>query len=594
MKSFGACLGACLCVVLLARTAQAATLNVDDDNQTGTEDGSAAHPYATVQAAVDKAAKSGDTIQVAAGTYGAGAGTKVNGKELKLLGGFVGGSTAAYAAGTPGDFSTETRSPTANPTKLTGIATASSPVAEGALLLLYTKKTVVDGFVIFGSSRGVFTYGETAAESSPTLSNNLIEDNGNLDTDYGQGGGLWAQKGAITLTGNTIRGNHASKGAGVASFADTFVGTNNVIENNTGHADHAGGLYLGGSSVTFSHNLIKGNVCCASTDNGKPGYGWGGGALIFQNGNSAPGATKAYLSYNTWTDNGGGSSGSAIFVDDKAEAHFDHELVYKNRCNAHGQVIYVDGYDDGSTVFISNSTIVDNAGKCTPPSNEPGGILLERNSHVSIANSIFWGNAGAVGGKDFAFDDTANTVTVTYSITEEQATGAGNLAKDPLFADAAAGDYHLKSKAGRYSDGQWIMDGVDSPAIDAADPSAPFDLEPGPNGGRANLGHLGNSCEASMGGPGGEPPVAGECEDAPLPMWGDAGPGGGGGSDGGGGGGGSDGGENVGADGSGGCGCRASARGKSTLPARALGAWILLGGLGIVRRRRRRGDRTRE
>src|SRR5262245_57098923 len=64
-----ACLSLLVLTLACAEDAAAATLNVDDDNQTGNEDGSAAHPYATVQAAVDKAATSGDTIQIAAGTY---------------------------------------------------------------------------------------------------------------------------------------------------------------------------------------------------------------------------------------------------------------------------------------------------------------------------------------------------------------------------------------------------------------------------------------------------------------------------------------------------------------------------------------------
>jgi hypothetical protein len=47
-------------------------------------------------------------------------------------------------------------------------------------------------------------------------------------------------------------------------------------------------------------------------------------------------------------------------------------------------------------------------------------------------------------------------VTVTYSDIEGGWTGTGNIDADPMFADAASGDYHL---------------GVGSPCIDAGTPA---------------------------------------------------------------------------------------------------------------------------
>jgi MYXO-CTERM domain-containing protein len=564
MKSIVVHVGACLCLLAGTQAAAAAVLDVDDDNTTGTQDGSAAHPYATVQAAVAAAASSGDTIQIAAGTYGGG--TTIERKEVKLLGGFVGGTADGYAAGTSGDFGT--RNPATNVTRLTGTQTVE------ALTLKYTKSSVVDGLVLSDGLRGLSTFGEVASESNPTINNCLIENNGFLGGNgtYPNGAGVFTQKGGATLTNSVIRNNTGNRGAGLASFCDLFVATNNVIEGNIGHADHAGGIYLTGANITFSHNLIKSNECCRTA-----GYGWGGGGLIFQDGNDPPGTTKAVLSYNVWTDNKAASSGSAIFVDDHAEATFDHELVYKNRCSAHGEAIYVDGYSVGSIARFLNSTVVDNY--C--PDGTAGGIFVERQSKVTVQNSIFWNN----GGKDFSFDTSGASLTMSYSISEQTHDGAGNLVSDPLFANAATGDYHLKSSAGRYLEGEWVTDAVSSPAIDAADPASPFDLEPGPNGGRANMGHYGNTCEASMGGPGGTPP-SGQCADAPPPPppFSDAGPGAGH----------ADGGPIILDDGgvlnpgetvviSGGCGCRVG-HGGGKVAALLLG----LGAMWLVLRRRRR------
>ncbi|TGC08293.1 disaggregatase related repeat-containing protein [Methanolobus halotolerans] len=68
---------------------------------------------------------------------------------------------------------------------------------------------------------------------------------------------------------------------------------------------------------------------------------------------------------------------------------------------------------------------------------------------------------------------------------------------DPLFADLSNRDYHLKSAAGRWSDGDWILDPVTSPAIDAGHSVSDYSNEPGPNGNRINIGRYGNTAEAS-------------------------------------------------------------------------------------------------
>jgi len=68
------------------------------------------------------------------------------------------------------------------------------------------------------------------------------------------------------------------------------------------------------------------------------------------------------------------------------------------------------------------------------------------------------------------------------------------------FADANAGDYHLKSERGRYwpEHDIWVLDDVTSACIDAGDPNTePID-EPMPNGGRVNIGAYGGTPYASM------------------------------------------------------------------------------------------------
>ncbi len=81
-------------------------------------------------------------------------------------------------------------------------------------------------------------------------------------------------------------------------------------------------------------------------------------------------------------------------------------------------------------------------------------------------------------------------------------------ALDPMFADPANGDYHLRSQRGRYVplnpqtsggiEGLWAFDAVTSPCVDGGDPAERPDRERMPNGGRVNMGAYGNTPYASL------------------------------------------------------------------------------------------------
>ena len=78
-----------------------------------------------------------------------------------------------------------------------------------------------------------------------------------------------------------------------------------------------------------------------------------------------------------------------------------------------------------------------------------------------------------------------------------------SLSIDPVFNDPENGDFHLKSTAGRWDPaanggvGGWVVDAVNSPCIDAGDPTDSVGFEPMPNGGRINIGVYGGTAEAS-------------------------------------------------------------------------------------------------
>jgi hypothetical protein len=154
-----------------------------------------------------------------------------------------------------------------------------------------------------------------------------------------------------------------------------------------------------------------------------------------------------------------------------------------------------------SYATLTHCTIADNI------AGEQGGAMLLIDSHVMVTNSILWANVPneiALGGNSVA--------TITYTDVAGGWPDVGNIDADPLFvrpghwlegADPKApvwimGDYHLKSRAGRWdpNDRAWVPDDVTSPCIDAGDPAAPVGLEPHPNGGIVNMGTYGGTVQA--------------------------------------------------------------------------------------------------
>jgi len=127
---------------------------------------------------------------------------------------------------------------------------------------------------------------------------------------------------------------------------------------------------------------------------------------------------------------------------------------------------------------------------CTIAGNLKSGI---QESMPTVTNSIVYFNG----------DGAAQIVdiigTVTYSDVQGSFQGVGNIDADPLFADPANGDYHLKSQAGRWHPGSetWISDDLTSDCIDAGDPGSEIGLEPSPNGSVINMGAYGGTTQAS-------------------------------------------------------------------------------------------------
>jgi MYXO-CTERM domain-containing protein len=583
-------------VLLLAcSSAQAGDLHVDARNP-GSQDGSAARPYRTVQGA-GSAAQGGDRIKIATGTYQES--VSVSNKGLSFEGGYPGAPQSTYESGGSGDFAAA--DPIAHPTALQGSSGSAVLSVSG------TVQTIVDGLTFRGGGNGITAEGYPELSATLTVRRSLIENNGSPSVF---GGGIRAET-ALVVEDSIIRGNVGERGSGIAARKASFRIVRSLVEDNVSHGDHGGGIYAAGA-VEILGCLVRNNRVGEGV-----GYGWGGGIIVFNSG------TSATIADTEVTGNYAPTKGSGVFVDDGAQATIRNVLVADNACSDQGGAVYVDGVDgqNGSRATLINVTVAGH--DCS--GGEGNALLLEQGSQVTVESSIFWDN----GTKDVTVDP-GNSLTVRYTNSRDSLSGEGNLSVDPLFANPAAGFYQLKNEAGRWDPATkaCVFDSVTSPCVNAGDPSGAYDREPDPNGGRVDMGAYGNSVSAGCaanggGGFGGTGGIAGSGGTGGVA--GAGGTGGYGGATGGAGGAGSGGvagGETGGAGGStagaggsvggaggttggagastggafwasgndddGGCGCRHAGSGKSS----GLLAWIALGLSVLVRVRRGRRSRV--
>ncbi len=138
--------------------------------------------------------------------------------------------------------------------------------------------------------------------------------------------------------------------------------------------------------------------------------------------------------------------------------------------------------DQGASPTLKNLTIARNE----------LGISAYGGADPDIVNCILWENSrGDLYGCE-----------ARYSCIQDgsASTSAGNINRDPLFADPDNGDFHLMSQYGRYDADRdtWVTDAVDSPCIDAGDPDEYPRAERTPNGTRINMGAYGGTPYASL------------------------------------------------------------------------------------------------
>jgi len=450
--------------------------------------GTITNPYNNLQTAINNA-QSGDTIKVAQGVYHQNV-FFPDSRGLVLQGGFENGNfsnrnVAAYPS-------------TVNGTGNNAVITMDYYGGAGD-----HQHYEIDGFTIQNGQRGILAinYGN-GGDATLIIAGNIIQYNTGLTGSGDFGGGISTQSMVTTIRNNVIRNNTCGKSAGFAvqlhSTTDTFLIENNLIENNDICSDHGAGAGIQAYRGIVRNNVFRNNRILNA-------WGWGGGLII--DGNQFDGfSNEVYveLSGNVYEYNEAPSGGAGLFIDEGANVRMYNELIAHNTStSSRNGGLYVDGLraNNNAKTIMENTTIANNTGADW---SQGHAITIEGGSEVIARNSIFRNNHSSDNLVDF-FVDNSSSLTVEYCIYHTGMSGEGSCTisnsfqDDPLFADTAGNDFHLKSMGGRWDllNQQWAIDPEHSPAIDAGNPASPFENEPLPNGGRVNLGAYGNTVYAS-------------------------------------------------------------------------------------------------
>ena len=275
-------------------------------------------------------------------------------------------------------------------------------IVVGSLYLTTSDTSYISSTIIDGDQNGSVVTFENGEGSSAKLIGFTIQNGSGGGNDQNDGGGIYCNGSSPTLTHLTITGNSVTdKGGGIWTNYSNLTLTNSTIRNNSA-SESGGGVYF---RYSASPSLNTVNISNNSANTGAGFYCEG----------SSPSLVNVMISNNSASWGGG---------------------IYLN---------YV------SNPSLENVTISGNS------ASFGGGILCSNDSNPSLMNCILWNDSP----QEFYFYQSMGqgppSVNITYTdiqggeagiITSSTGTvtwGSGNIDFDPLFVDAANGDYSLSN-----------------------------------------------------------------------------------------------------------------------------------------------------
>jgi len=317
----------------------------------------------------------------------------------------------------------------------------------GGGLKLFYSNSVIDSVLIKNNEAwGVthFVYPNTynypcrgggiyCVNSSPTITNTILENNGAFHNGAGEalGGGIYCDNSDISFSNITISNGTGTGNGGVGiyicSSSSVLLSNGNIINNITN------GIYSENSNLSVSNSLIKGNATAIKsvlnntiitdtkiTENNSSSDVGGGLSL---DGGSVQ-AINTIISDNTASLYGGG-----IYLNNSNPNYIFTNLTIVDNSASSGGGIFCSGTGESN---FTNCIIVGNTA-----SSEAGGIWCNSSTNISYSN--FFNNTP----NNFLFCDTWIGNNVTNNLNGTDCDVYYNIQEDPMFENSGAGDYHL-------------------------------------------------------------------------------------------------------------------------------------------------------
>jgi parallel beta-helix repeat protein len=367
--------------------------------------------YPTIQQAIDAAAD-GNTVAVGNGAYRGGGNRNIDcgGKTIVLEG-----------LGGPQNCVIDCEGTSANPARAFYFHSGedANTVVRGF--------TLKSGFVSAGGG-GIYCSGSSPTIENCAVINNTVASNDCSDT---YGGGIYCTFGSNpTIINCTISNNKVLGGYGLDFGMD-------------GRDAYGGGAYCSADS----HATLKNCTIADNTSSG--GSAFSGG--IFP---PYPQEGDAY---------GGGIYGgvtiiNCLIIGNTAAGGSDENALGGS---GYGAGVYCTSSSDITNCTVAGNSAVGGAG-ILPGTSQGGGI--SGTGTTTITDCILWGNMADTGPQVYGAG------SVTYSDVQGGWAGAGNIDSDPLFANAASGDWRLLANSPC----------IDTGSNDALPPSALVDLDGNP------------------------------------------------------------------------------------------------------------------
>jgi predicted outer membrane repeat protein len=350
---------------------------------------------------------------------------------------------------------------------------------------------ILDGLIVTSATKG----GLANISGNPSISNCVFMNNSNDD----DGGAIVSIDGSTFLTNCKFISNFAAEhgGAIYSDYGNDVFVECSFVENSaldgTGIVNIEGNLEL--ESCTFSHNSTY-SLSSANEE--------GGGAVFIV-------SKKVVVKNCLFNENVARYGGAMVGI---ADALILERCVFTGNSAEYGGAIYdLRGGTITNSIFAANRGDKGGAvfGRCIGPAlinctlsgnsaqngNAIGWFPCYENPSftMNIRNCILRNGGDEIG----KWEDELPDISIVYSDIQGGWPGEGNIDIDPQFTDFENGDFHLKSRAGRWdpNNQSWIVDDVTSPCIDTGDPSSPVAFEQFPNGGIINMGAYGGTAEAS-------------------------------------------------------------------------------------------------